>query len=817
VSERSFRRSRQHRTERELHRRRRRAKVALAAGAGAGAAVLIAPAAQAATFTVTNLSDDDTDGTLRQTITNANAAAGDDTVVFQSGLSGTITLDPARGDIPITDDGLEVQGPGPDGITISGANQSRIFDLYGFNGQAEEVIVSGLTLSDGNADGDGGAIKDGPTSNPGLPAQLTIDNAVLTGNTASDGGAVAVNGSVDGTSLTITDSQITHNRASLSGGGLYAQKADLVVEGSTVSGNHAGFDGGGAYFAGKDGIGAGVTIESSTLSGNDANGRGGGGLTAFRWDAPLLIEDSTISGNSGRTVGGGAYLYTELDQPTTIRNSTIADNYAGNRGGGVYAYRYDNPGTGGQDDVTISSTIVADNTGPTGDLADQGGANVDGSFILGFSLIEDIGDAVYTESTVDSNIFAADPALNGLAPAGGPTETQVPSASSPALDAGVANSLTTDQRGLARTVDLGGVTNATGSDATDIGAVERAAAEPTQTAIDSGPADGAATNDSTPTFTFSSLDAGPTFQCSLGAGAPSFGSCSGIGTHTPAVALDDGIYTFQVAATSGTVTDPTPATRTFTVDTEPPETTIDSGPSDGSTISDPAPTFTFSSEPGSTFSCALDPAADTPNFGGCTSPGQYTASPELDDGTYTFRVIATDEAGNVEDAPATRTFTVDTSTPPPPPPPDDGDGGGGDGGAPPPAATVDCAGEVVTRQDGTAGNDTLVGGAGTDAIFGLDGDDALTGAAGNDCLDGGGGADSLDGGGGKDELSGSAGKDRVVGGPGKDAIDGGGGKDKINAVDGKKDKLNCGGGKDKAKVDAKDKVSSNCDVVAVNG
>ena len=47
--------------------------------------------AYAATFTVTNLNDSGP-GSLRQAILDANAAAGDDTIVFQSGLSGTITL-----------------------------------------------------------------------------------------------------------------------------------------------------------------------------------------------------------------------------------------------------------------------------------------------------------------------------------------------------------------------------------------------------------------------------------------------------------------------------------------------------------------------------------------------------------------------------------------------------------------------------------------------------------------------------------------------------------------------------------------------------
>ena len=48
----------------------------------------------------------------------------------------------------------------------------------------------------------------------------------------------------------------------------------------------------------------------------------------------------------------------------------------------------------------------------------------------------------------------------------------MPSLFSPVVDSGVANGLTTDQRGEPRTVDVPNVPDATGSDGTDIGAVE---------------------------------------------------------------------------------------------------------------------------------------------------------------------------------------------------------------------------------------------------------------------------------------------------------------------------------------------------------
>jgi hypothetical protein len=93
------------------------------------------------------------------------------------------------------------------------------------------------------------------------------------------------------------------------------------------------------------------------------------------------------------------------------------------------------------------------------------------------------------------------------------------------------------------------------------------------------------------------------------------------------------------------------------VDTTAPQTTIDSGPS-GTTTNRTA-TFTFSaSEAGSTFQCQLDTAP----YATCTSPTTHSG---LAIGSHTFRVRATDPAGNTDGTPATRAWTVQRDTTPP--------------------------------------------------------------------------------------------------------------------------------------------------------
>ena len=204
----------------------------------------------------------------------------------------------------------------------------------------------------------------------------------------------------------------------------------------------------------------------------------------------------------------------------------------------------------------------------------------------------------------------------------------------------------TGQLGYGNTDDIGDDETPDTAGAVNLGAGRTATLS--NTIIYTGPS--ASTNEPTPTFSFASNKTGATFECRVDSEA--FASCSSPET---VAALGDGSHTFEVKGTDGASnTDPSPATRTFTVDTTPPDTTIDTGPS--GTISNPTPSFEFSSEPGATFECRVDSEA----FASCSSPETV---PALGDGSHTFEVKGTDGASNTDPSPATRTFTVDTTPP----------------------------------------------------------------------------------------------------------------------------------------------------------
>lgn len=104
---------------------------------------------------------------------------------------------------------------------------------------------------------------------------------------------------------------------------------------------------------------------------------------------------------------------------------------------------------------------------------------------------------------------------------------------------------------------------------------------------------------------------------------------------------------------------------TYVEDSIAPAVSIDSGPS--GTTTETSPTFTFSATDDVgpiTFQCSID--TGTASFGACSGPGNSdTPSSLLAGGSHTFRVQATDAAGNT--AVATRAFTVQIPEPPAPP------------------------------------------------------------------------------------------------------------------------------------------------------
>jgi hypothetical protein len=158
-------------------------------------------------------------------------------------------------------------------------------------------------------------------------------------------------------------------------------------------------------------------------------------------------------------------------------------------------------------------------------------------------------------------------------------------------------------------------------------------------------------NSQSAAFSFAGSEEQLSFSCSLD--NPAFEACTSPKTYN---GLPDGAHTFQVRATDAAGNpDPSPESRTWTIDaTAPPSPTITSGPA--TPTSQRIARFVFSgNEVGAALFCRLD----DDGFEACSSPESYTS---LRDGTHTFRLRATDSAGNNSVASA-YSWTVDTIPP----------------------------------------------------------------------------------------------------------------------------------------------------------
>jgi CSLREA domain-containing protein len=438
------------------------------------------------TITVNSLSDaaSPADGlcTLREAITaaNTNSASGgvagecvagsssDPDLIDLTGLSGTISLATVLPDVSTS---MTINGPGADTLTVqrstaAGVPMFRIFNI----GSAATVTLSGLTVSNGNANGFNINGSGGGVFNSG---HLTITACNFFGNTALVvGGAIDSEASIlppSNTSLTINNSNIggtapgQPNTSGANGATAGIQSTGpITINGGSIVGNTGGAGVFVASTATLNGVtitdnvnnkvnGGGVVISNggnvNILNCLIANNTGSAGGGVFNGNATLNVVNTTISGNA--TMGGPGGGLANFNATLTLTNVTITNNRAAS-GGGLSP----------SGSIVMSNTIVAGNfLGNTATPSDiQGpGVNSSSSFNLIGACLNNCG---LSDGVNNNQVGVTDPRLAPLANNGGLTMTHALLPGSRALDAG-SNSLatnaglSTDQRGpgFSRIVD----------------------------------------------------------------------------------------------------------------------------------------------------------------------------------------------------------------------------------------------------------------------------------------------------------------------------------------------------------------------------
>ena len=242
-------------------------------------------------------------------------------------ISAALAAAPANASIMVCDgewsESLEISSSvslisqgGASVTSLRGDGESAVVAIQG-----GEVRIEGFTLTGGG----GGEISwwsaaGGAISMDG--GSLTLSESIVSDNTADIGGALFAGQDAD--SVSIVDSVIESNEASQYCGALFSY-VPTTISGTVIRNNSGDICGSvGAY-------GVEITVSESTIRDNLTSNEGGG---LWLVDASLTLSGSLLQANQASTDGGGVYM---IGGSMTCEGvSSIQSNIASSLGGGVF-------------------------------------------------------------------------------------------------------------------------------------------------------------------------------------------------------------------------------------------------------------------------------------------------------------------------------------------------------------------------------------------------------------------------------------------------------------------------------------------------
>jgi hypothetical protein len=298
------------------------------------------------TLTVTSAAADGSAGTLRAEIA---AATSGDTIDFDPSLAGqTITL--TSGELLI-DTSLDIEGLGPDQLTVSGGGNSPVFDVSsGVTATLAGMTITGGAANDAFFDRFGGGIFN--------EGSLALNNCDIWGNVAYGASGYATSGG--------QGSPASNGL----GGGIYMAAGTLTINNSSISGNEAHGGTGSNWAAAGNGYGGGlyiaggtVSINNSVLEGNQAVGG-------------LSYPTSGAAIGSGLAYGGG--IYNDSAGTLTLNSTSVFSNSPDD----IYNLGTINPPTASQ---FVLSGFPSPATAGTAGTVSVTALNADGSTDTGYT------------------------------------------------------------------------------------------------------------------------------------------------------------------------------------------------------------------------------------------------------------------------------------------------------------------------------------------------------------------------------------------------------------------------------------------------
>jgi hypothetical protein len=319
----------------------------------AGVLLFVSGTAGAATFTVTNLNDSGA-GSLSQAITDANNAAGDDTIIFDLPGSGPHVIGLSN-PLPIINSSLSILNDraGDEVITVRKNDSTVIqFEIFRVN-SGLTVLMTGLTLSNGVGSSQGG----GAVNNAG--STVTLRNCTLSTNQAFNSGGAIVN---FGTGI----------------------PAKMTLINCTLNANTSGTEGGAIRNFSAGGSVSEVTLINCTLSGHTSgvivNEKG-----AQTGTAKITVTNCTFANNRGVNSSKASSISNtggtvEVTNSIFARSSTASPNFsvAGSVTFTSFGHNLSDDAAGGDSTTApggfLNATGDLRNTDPQlGPLANNGG------------------------------------------------------------------------------------------------------------------------------------------------------------------------------------------------------------------------------------------------------------------------------------------------------------------------------------------------------------------------------------------------------------------------------------------------------------
>ncbi len=316
---------------------------------------------------------------LREAITaaNNNAAfsdvpAGDagpgvvDSITFAPALAGSVIELSAPLELS---DAISISNTSDVPVIIDGNSQQILNVAAG----TTDVTLDNLVLRGGEATNGGGIFV-------GNTASVTLNDLVLQANQATDGGGIYN----DGGNILIVNSVFTSNfavGASASGGAIFSVNGNVSLVNSQLTFNQATRAGGGIEI-----IDGSLTLQGSNLISNEVGvggvaSPGNGGGIHVSGIATVDITGGLILRNKAASEGGG--LWNQAGSTMTVNNVRLLRNEArgddATDGGGAI---FNNGGTVEISNATISNNIADGSSGSGGGLL-----NLDGMLTVSNTLI----------------------------------------------------------------------------------------------------------------------------------------------------------------------------------------------------------------------------------------------------------------------------------------------------------------------------------------------------------------------------------------------------------------------------------------------